>query len=63
MNEETLQERLRLSALLVMIGLVVEAASLTWRHPTAFIVFVLVGGTAMAAGMLLFLWAIVSRGG
>ena len=54
--------RLRLSALLVMLGLVVEVISLTWRHPTAFILFVGVGGTLMAAGMLWFLYSIVSRG-
>ena len=60
---ETLQERLRVSALLVMIGLVVELASLTWRHPTAFIFFAVVGGTAMMAGMIVFMWTIVSRRG
>lgn len=55
-------ERLRGSALLVMLGLVVEIVSLTWRHPTAFILFVGVGGTLMATGMLWFLYSIVSRG-
>ena len=54
--------RLRASAVLVMLGLVVEIVSLTWRHPTAFILFVGVGGTLMAAGMLWFLYSIVSRG-
>ncbi len=63
MNEEVLQLRLRVSALLVMIGLVVEMVSLTWRHPTAFIVFALVGGSAMMAGMIMFMWTIVSRRG
>lgn len=63
MSEEVLQQRLRVSALLVMIGLVVELASLTWRHPTAFIVFAVVGGTAMMAGMIVFMWTIVSRRG
>jgi hypothetical protein len=63
MTEQALEARLRLSAVLVMIGIVVEIASLTWRHPTAFIVFVGVGGLLMAAGMSSFLWSIVSRGG
>jgi len=43
-----------------MTGLVIEAVSLGWRHPTAFLLFVLVGGAAMAAGILLFLYSIVS---
>ena len=63
MTEQALEARLRLSAVLVMIGIVVEIASLTWRHPTAFIVFVGMGGLFMAAGMTSFLWSIVSRGG
>ena len=63
MSEQALEVRLRWAAVLVMIGIVVEIASLTWRHPTAFIVFVGVGGLFMAAGMSSFLWSIVSRGG
>jgi hypothetical protein len=63
MSEQALEVRLRASALLVMVGIIVEIASLTWRHPTAFIVFVGVGGLFMAAGMTSFLWSIVSRGG
>ncbi|HEX9103087.1 MAG TPA: hypothetical protein VF997_12835 [Polyangia bacterium] len=63
MTELALKKRLRLSATLVTTGLVVEVASLTWSHPTAFIVFVGIGGLLMAAGMLWFLYSIVSRGG
>jgi len=63
MTEAALEKRLRVSAVLVMLGILVEIASLTWRHPTAFIVFFVVGGTFMAAGILWFLYSIVSRGG
>ena len=56
----SLDRRLQASAALVMTGLVIEAVSLGWRHPTAFLLFVLVGGAAMAAGILLFLFSIVS---
>ncbi len=61
MSQESLFRRLQLSAVLVVLGLVVEAISLGWRHPTAFVVFVGVGGLFMAAGMLTFMWTIVSR--
>jgi len=63
MSEAMLESRLRLSGALVMLGIVIEIASLTWRHPTAFIVFVAGGGVFMAAGMFWFLYTIVSRGG
>lgn len=63
MTEAALENRLRVSAVLVMLGILVEIASLTWRHPTAFIVFFVVGGAFMAAGILWFLYSIVSRGG
>jgi hypothetical protein len=63
MTEDRLERRLRVSAGVVMLGLLVESASLGWRHPTAFIVFVVLGGTLMAVGMLWFLYSIVSQGG
>lgn len=62
MSEVVLEGRLRVSGALVMLGLVIEIASLTWRHPTAFIVFVMFGGAFMAAGMFWFLYTIVSQG-
>jgi hypothetical protein len=61
MTPGRLEERLRVAAALVMLGLVVELGSLTWRHPTAFIVFVLAGGALMAAGMLLFVQSLMRR--
>ena len=63
MNPTAMESRLRASALLVMSGLVVEIASLTWRHPTAFVVFVGIGGLLRAVGMLSFLISIATRGG
>ena len=63
MSEARLERRLRVAALLVMIGLIVEWISLGWRHPTAFIVFVGIGGALMGAGICWFLYSIVSTGG
>lgn len=63
MTDPQLDKRLQISAALVMFGLVVELVSLRWHHPTAFVLFVLVGGLCMAAGILLFSYSIVSRGG
>jgi hypothetical protein len=55
-----LARRLKLSGLLVAIGLVIEAATLFWAHPTAFLVFIGLGGSLVGLGVLLYLFAIVS---
>jgi hypothetical protein len=55
-----MERKLQVSSGLVLAGLVIEAVSLRWQHPTAFLLFMLAGGAAIAAGMLLFLIAIVS---
>ena len=55
-----LERRLRLSGLLVAIGLIVELISLLWNHPTAFFLFLGVGGALMAAGILLYFYSLVT---
>lgn len=57
---DLLTRRLRLSGLLVALGLIVEAITLLWSHPTAFLVFLFVGGSLVAAGVLLYLFAIAT---
>jgi hypothetical protein len=54
-----LEKRLRLSAALVLIGLLIEALSLTWKSPLSFLMFMMGGGLAMAAGIALFFYSIV----
>ena len=55
-----LLRRLRLAGLLVVLGLVVEAVTLLWSHPTAFLVFLGVGGLLVGAGVLVYLFAIAN---
>jgi hypothetical protein len=55
-----LSRRLRLAGILVALGLLVEAATMYWPHPTAFLVFLGVGALLVAAGVLLYLVAIVT---
>lgn len=55
-----LKRRLKLSGLLVSLGLATEALTMAWSHPTAFLAFLLVGGTLVGLGVLLYLYAIVS---
>src|SRR5262249_54381022 len=51
---------LRVAAMLVLIGLFVELVSLSWHHPLAFVLFVTVGGLAIAGGVLFFFYNIVT---
>jgi len=57
-----LERRLQLSGILLILGLLVEAACLLARGPIAFLVFVGLGGLLFAAGMLLYLYSLVSTG-
>ena len=57
-----IQAYIRISAALIVVGLVVEVISLRWAHPTAFLVFMFIGGAFMGAGMLLFLYVLVFVG-
>ncbi len=61
--EPRLVRRLRLSGLLVSLGLLIEAATLFWAHPTAFLAFLFVGGLLVAAGVVLYLVSIVTKEG
>ena len=55
----TLIRRLKVSGLLIALGLIVEAVTLLWAHPTAFLAFLFLGGTLVAAGVFLYLLSIV----
>ena len=55
-----LSRRLKLSGLLVGLGLIVEAVTMFWPHPTAFLVFLGLGGLLVAVGVLLYLVSIVT---
>ncbi len=55
-----LARRLRLGGLLLGLGLLIEAATLFWPHPTAFLVFLLLGGVLVAAGVFVYLFTIAT---
>ena len=52
--------KLRLSGILLILGLVIEALSLCWNNAFSFMSFVVVGGALFASGILLFLYSLVS---
>ena len=55
-----IEGKLRIAGLLVMGGLSVEAISLQWAGPAAFLLFLLAGGSLMAAGILFYLYSLVA---
>lgn len=59
-TDPRLVRRLRLAGLLLALGLLIEAATLYWPHPTAFLVFLLLGGVLIAAGVVLYLFTIAT---
>ena len=52
-------KRIRISGTLILLGLGVEVITLLWSNPTAFIVYVGVGGLFLALGMAAYLFSLV----
>jgi hypothetical protein len=55
-----LQRKLKTAAWLLIAGLAVEGITLNWAHPTSFVLFIIVGGVLVFAGIMLYLTAIVT---
>ena len=58
----SMERRLRIAGTLIMSGLLIELGSLLWSHPLAFILFIAVGGSLMAIGIVIYLYSLVSGG-
>jgi hypothetical protein len=54
------ERRLRLSGMLIMLGLLVEALSLIRIHPLTFLVFMFIGGGSIVVGIAIYLISVVS---
>lgn len=61
MSVEALHRRLKISSILVSAGLLVEVVTLFWSHPLTFVAFIVLGGTLVGMGIVLYLYSIVSR--
>lgn len=62
MPARAIEGRIRLSALLVLLGLGVEAVTLSILHPLSFIAFAGVGVLLIAAGIVVFLLTLLHAG-
>jgi len=59
-NASATERRIRWASLLVGAGLLVQLASLLIVHPLAFVAFLMVGCPLVAAGILLYLFSLVT---
>ena len=55
----TMGRRIQISALLILLGLLVEAASFLWASPLAFFLFLIGGGGLTVLGIGFFLLSLV----
>jgi hypothetical protein len=60
LNAQPLARRLQFAGSLLILGLLVEAFTVLWARPVAFVVFVVLGGALFAAGILFYLYSLVS---
>jgi hypothetical protein len=61
LSPNTLERRLQVSGIVLILGLLVEALCLFWTRPIAFVLFLAVGGFLLGLGILLYLFSLVSR--
>ena len=55
-----MERRLRISGVLIISGLIIEALSLLWVHAMAFILFAVIGGLLIGSGIVIYLYSLVS---
>jgi hypothetical protein len=56
-----LHRKLKVAGCLIMLGLLIEAATLYWSHPASFLGFLGIGGFVVIAGIAVYLLSIVSE--
>jgi hypothetical protein len=55
------EHRVRLAGFLIAVGLIIQLMTFIWIHPLAFIGFAVIGCPLVAAGVLIFLYSLVSH--
>jgi hypothetical protein len=60
LNPQPLQRRLQFAGSFLILALLIEALTVLWTRPVAFVVFVGLSGVLFAAGIILYLYSMVS---
>src|SRR5262245_42239582 len=56
-----IENRIRWSGLLIVLGVTILLFTLRWSHPLSFLTFLVLGCPLIVAGILLFLWALAVK--
>ena len=59
MNEIQIERALRISGILLILGIAVEIISLLWEKPLAFLLFVGIGGALTFVGIVVYLYSLL----
>lgn len=59
-SQNPTEKRLRIAAVFVLLGLLVELVALRWVHPAAFLVFAFFGIPILSLGIVIYLYSLVS---
>jgi hypothetical protein len=54
------ERRIQIAGIILIVGLLIEALCLVWARPISFVIFVAVGGLFLLAGVVVFLFSLVS---
>lgn len=60
LSANPLEKRLQIAGVFMILGLLVEALCLIWKGPLAFLVFLGLGGILLLAGIVVYLFSLVS---
>ena len=60
-NSSRLQRKFKTAAYFLTAGLLVEGITLHWAHPTSFVLFIILGGILVSAGILIYLIALITE--
>ncbi len=63
MTEASIAPKLRIAGILLICGLAVALLSLIWKAPLSFLMFAGIGGLLTLAGILVYLYSLVSPSG
>jgi hypothetical protein len=55
-----MERRIQVAGIILIAGLLIEALCLVWARPISFVIFVAVGGLFLFAGVVVFLFSLVS---
>jgi hypothetical protein len=59
LNPQPLQRRLQFAGSFLILALLIEALTVLWTRPVAFVVFVGLSGVLFAGGIILYLYSLV----